>query len=307
MSSPTLETKCRTHKEYTIGWVCALPKELTAAIAMLDTEHPDLETPATDQNSYTLGSIGKHNVVIATLPKGQIGTNSAAVVAAQMVSSFPNIRFGLMVGIGGGVPPKVRLGDVVVSAPGLTNPGVIQWDLGKAVGVQTKYEVGVFKIPQYLAELKKKYPRLASKYLRGEELRDVAFKSNVPHIEKSIEADEDEEEEEEEGEENGCRFCDKTKTFKENTRGMLVHFGLIASGDKVIEDAKMRNQINKELGGRVLCFEMEAAGLSTVFPCLVIRGICDYADAHKYKLWQEHAAAIAAAFAKELLEYVQGS
>lgn len=37
------------------------------------------------------------------------------------------------------------------------------------------------------------------------------------------------------------------------------------------------------------------------FPCLVIRGICDYADSHKNKIWQPYAAAVAAAYAKELL------
>ncbi|KAF3235111.1 hypothetical protein TWF192_001077 [Orbilia oligospora] len=51
---------------------------------------------------------------------------------------------------------------------------------------------------------------------------------------------------------------------------------------------------------------MEAAGLINVFPCLVIRGICDYADSHKNKIWQPHAVIVAAAFAKELLGYVQG-
>ncbi|KAE9580194.1 Vegetative incompatibility protein HET-E-1 [Colletotrichum fructicola] len=49
---------------------------------------------------------------------------------------------------------------------------------------------------------------------------------------------------------------------------------------------------------------MEAAGLMNTFPCLVIRGICDYADSHKDKRWQPHAAIIAAAYAKELLSLV---
>ena len=53
----------------------------------------------------------------------------------------------------------------------------------------------------------------------------------------------------------------------------------------------------------VLCFEMEAAGLMLDFPCLVVRGICDYADSHKNKIWQKYAAATAAAFAKELLYF----
>ncbi|KAG7152808.1 Vegetative incompatibility protein HET-E-1 like [Verticillium longisporum] len=64
----------------------------------------------------------------------------------------------------------------------------------------------------------------------------------------------------------------------------------------------MRNRISKELG--VLCFEMEAAGLMQDFPCLVVRGICDYADAHKNNAWQEYGAAVAAAFAKELLSFI---
>ena len=86
---------------------------------------------------------------------------------------------------------------------------------------------------------------------------------------------------------------------------MRIHYGLIASGNQVIKDATRRDKLNKDLGGDVLCVEMEAAGLMYNFPCIVIRGICDYADSHKNKKWQEHAAAVAAAFAKELLEYVQ--
>jgi hypothetical protein len=62
----------------------------------------------------------QHNVVIACLPEGQTGTNSAAAVAVQMKSTLSSTWFGPMVGIGGGVPSEdadVRLGDVVVSKP----------------------------------------------------------------------------------------------------------------------------------------------------------------------------------------------
>jgi hypothetical protein len=126
------EPGSRTHDNYTVGWICALPKEQTAATAMLDHRHADLLRPPNDPNIYTLGSIGQHNVVIACLPKSKIGTSPAATVAAWMISTFPSIRVGLMVGIGGGVPPKVRLGDVVVSTPVGQFPGVVQWDFGKA-------------------------------------------------------------------------------------------------------------------------------------------------------------------------------
>jgi hypothetical protein len=81
-----------------------------------------------------------------------------------------------------------------------------------------------------------------------------------------------------------------------------VHYGIIASGDKVIKDAKKRDQVGKRFGA--LCFEMEAGGLMDHFPCLVIRGICDYADSHKNKDWQPYAAATAAAYAKELLREI---
>jgi hypothetical protein len=40
------------------------------------------------------------------------------------------------------------------------------------------------------------------------------------------------------------------------------------------------------------------------FPCLVIRGICDYSDSHKNKTWQLYAALTAAAYAKELLSVI---
>src|ERR1700740_118926 len=112
-----MPSKVLTHNEYTVGWVCALPKEQTAAKAMLDEVHALLTKPLNDGNAYTLGRIGNHNGVIACLPKGEVGNSNSAKVAAWMTSTYPSIKFGLMVGIGGGVPPKVRLGDVVVSAP----------------------------------------------------------------------------------------------------------------------------------------------------------------------------------------------
>jgi nucleoside phosphorylase len=118
-------TQTKRHNEYTVGWVCALSKEQTAAIAMLDKEHAPLSKPLNDSNTYTLGSIGGHNIVIAGLPKRRIGNIPAAIVANSMVSTFPSIRFVMMVGIGGGIPPKVRLGDVVVGTQQDQSPGVI--------------------------------------------------------------------------------------------------------------------------------------------------------------------------------------
>ncbi|KAL4949082.1 hypothetical protein BDW69DRAFT_188664 [Aspergillus filifer] len=103
---------------YTIGWICALPLEKAAASLVLDATHPPLFQPRRDQNSYTLGEISGHNVVIACLPAGSYGTTSAAIVAANVRMTFPAVPIGLMVGIGGGVPSAradIRLGGIVVS------------------------------------------------------------------------------------------------------------------------------------------------------------------------------------------------
>ena len=85
----------------------------------------------------------------------------------------------------------------------------------------------------------------------------------------------------------------------------VVHYGVIASADQLMKDAVARDRLSQQHG--VLCFEMEAAGLSNDFPCVVIRGICDYSDSHRNDEWQGYAAATAAAFAKELLQILPNS
>ncbi|CRG92353.1 Polyprotein pp220 [Talaromyces islandicus] len=322
--------KALSHGDYTVGWVCALPKEQTAAMAMLDETHADLPKPQHDSNAYTLGRIGQHNVVIACLPMGMIGNNNSATVAAHMLSTFPSIKFNLLVGIGGGVPPKVRLGDIVVSKPVGRYSGVVQWDYGKAgqgnsfertgslnsppaavltalTKLQSKHDMQGSEIPYYLENLRQKWPKLAPQYLRSDSLQDLLFRSSYHHVEKKRTEDDDSwEDGEEEEEQESCFYCDLDQVVKRKpaTRDMRIHYGLIASGNQVIKDAVRRNEINKMFDGNVLCFEMEAAGLINDFTCLVIRGICDYADSHKNKDWQEHAAAVAAAFAKEFLSMV---
>src|ERR1700722_2881046 len=136
MTATIMRSLSLHHHDYTVAWVCALPLEMAAAKSMLDEIHPDLPTNY-DQNTYVLGKIRAHNVVIACLPSGVYGTTSAATVANQLLFTFRSIRFGLMVGIGGGAPSKdadIRLGDVVVSKPTSDFGGVVQYDFGKTVG-----------------------------------------------------------------------------------------------------------------------------------------------------------------------------
>ncbi|KAE8371342.1 nucleoside phosphorylase domain-containing protein [Aspergillus bertholletiae] len=280
--------EARPH-QYTIGWVSALPIELAAAQEMLDDKHEVPPQNASDTNIYTLGQIAKHNVVIACLPKSQIGIKSAAVVATQMKSTFPTIVFILMVGIGGGVPQAnldIRLGDVVVSRPNGLRGGVIQYDFGKATNTGFQ-RTGFFNNPpkillnaisrleasherqqigfmNYVSKLNK-----VDQFIRQAAGPDLLFKADYDHI----------------GEDT-CVQCDKEMLVKWRPRDkkIMVHYGTIASGNQAIRNALERDRVSSELGG-VLFFDMETAGLMNDFPCLVIRGISDYADSHKNKGW----------------------
>jgi nucleoside phosphorylase len=283
-----------------------LSDEFTAAQEMLDEEHQDIPPNNKDSNIYTLGSIGSHNVVLACLPAGQMGTNSAVAVAIQMKTTFPAIRFGLMVGIGGGVPSKgadVRLGDIVVSQPVNGHGGVVQYDFGKSTPNGFK-RTGFLNAPPpvLLAAITKLrsnldrgrsslVPHLSRlsrlpKFNRDQAGIDVLFEAEYNHVG-----------------EHSCASCAAARRMRRNERANnapMIHYGTIASGNQVMRDGVERDKISSEFGG-VLCFEMEAAGLMNDFPCLVIRGICDYADSHKNKTWQPYAAGTAAAYTKELL------
>lgn len=311
---------------YTIGWIAALATERAAAEEMLDDQHErpvDFKQPQTDKNSYTWGRIGEHNVVIASLEAGMYGTTPAATTANSLLSLFPQVRFGLLVGIGGGIPSAardIRLGDVAVSQPGSFTGGVIQYDLAKA-NAAGKVERKDFlnKPPQVLL---KALPNLQAKHKRK------TF--GIPGILKSMEdqnpgmfvSEPGEPGYEFQGVENdhlfdpscehvsgiGCSGCDMRKVLKRDPRRRpdvpKVHYGIIASGNTLVKDAASCERLLGHLECDCICYEMEAAGLMNTFPCLVIRGICDYAGSHKNDRWQAYAAATAAAFATELLSYV---
>jgi nucleoside phosphorylase len=306
-------------QKYTVGWICAIATEYLAAQLFLDEEHEGPEfVSANDTNNYTLGKIGKHNVVIAVLPHGEYGISSAAGVAKDMLHSFPNVRFGLMVGIGGGAPTPehdIRLGDVVVSASGYGKGGVFQYDFGKAVqgqefqetgflnqpptilraavhGLLTQYKRKGHQLDKHIDDILKENPRLKKEFQRPESSTDRLYHSSKGHPL---------------DDQSSCaKACgDDPSTLvvrpgrTEHEDNPAIHYGLIASSNRLMKDALTRDALAGKNG--VLCFEMEAAGLMNHFPCLVIRGICDYSDSHKNKEWQGFAAMMAAAYAKDLL------
>ncbi|EXA31001.1 hypothetical protein FOVG_17643 [Fusarium oxysporum f. sp. pisi HDV247] len=311
-------------QKYTVGWICAVTTEFVAARAFFDEKHDQLETIAdNDNNNYALGNIGKHNVVMAVLPKSEYGTTSAATVARDMLRSFPNIRFGLMVGIGGGAPSAkhdIRLGDVIVSTRGSGKGGVFQSDYGKAIqehafvatgslnqppqllltalsALEAEYELEGHQLSAHIDRALEQWPRLRQKYSRPPLDSDRLYRPDVVHPDSSKEC----------GDvcsnDPACLVYRKERGEQEDDPA--IHYGLVASANQLMKDALARDKLAASMD--VLCFEMEAAGLMNHFPCLVIRGICDYSDSHKNKEWQGFAAMMAAAYAKDLLRQIPPS
>jgi nucleoside phosphorylase len=302
-----------TADAYTVGLIYVKTIEMNAVTVMLDEVHESIPLRHGDDNEYTLGKIGKHNVAIAGPPRGAQGKVVIADFVGRIRLTFKNIQMGLLVGIGGGVPhlPKkdVRLGDVVVGAPE-TGPAVVQYDLAKQLTDGTKVDRTLNKPPPLLlrvvdkvdnnyqtaeeeeqnftTHLKRfaKLPRMKDLYKRPS-LPDRLFQANYVH-------------------EDGTQCSSHDQQYEverpnRNLPGQIqVHYSTILSGDLVMKSGETRDQLSAKFYNG-LCFEMEAAGLMDVFPCLVIRGICDYSDSHKNNDWQEYAAAAAAAYAREIL------
>jgi nucleoside phosphorylase len=270
--------------------------------------------------------MGEHNIVIASLPSGKYGTTAATETAKNIISSLPQIRIGLLVGIGGAIsrPDQgrdIRLGDIVVSQPEGTSGGVVQYDLMKARSNQAWERKGSLNkppevllhalgrlqayhiiqpsiVPDLLQSLQAKWadqPRMKKKsraFMHQGLNNDRLFKTKHDHVGEAG---------------TSCTKCDASWEIQRDQRDTTdpeIHYGIIASGNILIKDAATRDRFAEFTGEKALCFEMEAAGIMDSFPCLVIRGICDYADSHKNNQWQQYAAAVAAAYAKELLVYV---
>lgn len=152
--------------------------------------------------------------------------------------------------------------------------------------LQCDHDFGIGKMFDYYEDVSRRSSRLRSWgfHFPGREF-DRLYKSNHPHTEGL-----------------DCSSCGteelETRLDRDSDKP-VVHYGLIASGNAVMRSASYRDHLRDTWG--VCCFEMEAAGLMNEFPCVIIRGVADYSDDHKNDHWQRYAAAMAAAYAKDLL------
>lgn len=298
--------------EPSVAVICPLSVEMRAVFAVFN-DLPQLGT-GSEGKPYYFGSIGKHSTVAVCLPNQNVGVVQASRCGDWLQREFPSLQHRFLVGIAGGIPDKsidIRLGDIVIGTH------ICKYDSGKWVDGELQVRPALKEAPQGLQDAIPMFQALPQQkqsqlledelmkmrkldstsgtqwiYPDAENVQDVLFEPGYACSSPS---------------QDPCH-CDHSKTVKRGNRKSTspkVHYGLIASGDQVMKDDKRRDKLKDDFRKifkmDVLAVEMEAAGLADL-GYMVFRGICDYADSHKNKKWQEYAAGSAAACFKAFLD-----
>ncbi|KAL3438194.1 nucleoside phosphorylase domain-containing protein [Aspergillus tetrazonus] len=292
-----------TRAGFRLAIICALPIEAAAVWPLFQVvytgyQHRNLLKAPEDPNTYTLGRIGEYDVVLAHMPGPGKGTVSS--VAVHLKRSYPDIELAFLLGVCGAVPfapsihpaergPDILLGDVVVShgvveygigtrlPSGFVRKDTLSFSQGRA-GQGVRSIIAMMRASQerlqeslsrHLAVIQEKqnaaYPGLD---------KDILWQSTYEHIP------------------SGCQCCmdvanidgfvvSRRRTSNAISPSPRLHFGLIASGDTVVKSATYRDEVAACNG--VLAYEMELTGIWDNIPCILIKGVADYADSHKSK------------------------
>lgn len=327
--------------DFEIGVICALTLEGGAVEAVFDEIYEDIPNlPEVVKFGYTewslsLGRIGKKYIVVIWLR--EIGVKSAGVARVALQNVYTEINMYFVVGICGGVPlPSDTstgpvLGDVIIS----TN--ILPHDIGKQVD-ETFVLTEKPYVPANITSFLNKQTAPSRKQKLESRLLAVLneARSNVPEgptrstisyqgVEKDILYNPKcvhkhqkpccEDGSCADAQRSTCAElgCDLTQVIPrvrlsdpKNPPKPFIHFGTVGSGNKVMKSGKERDDLAKRY--QIIAFEMEGAGVyDDGLTVLVIKGICDYADGHKNKLWQPYAAYAAAGAFKALLEEYSSS
>ncbi|KAK2589658.1 hypothetical protein QQS21_012665 [Conoideocrella luteorostrata] len=331
---------CR--EDFEIAIICALILEYDAVALLFDEfwdeDGDEFGRAAGDDNTYTTGRIGNHNVVLALLPG--MGKVSEAAAAANMRSTYVALRLVLLAGICGGAPHynqyEILLGDVIISNT------VIQYNFGRRYpdafaskrdeNIRTllatfETDLGRDELRKttayFLRQLQKNAGNRQNKYKYPGTAEDKLFESGHRHKHRISPA-------------CICSHChgrmdpvcagalasscndlgcDERYLVKRNrlearrqleqggkneVQDPAIYAGTIASSDTIIKSGEDRDRIIQEEG--IIAFQMEGAGVWEEVPHIMVKGVCDYADCHKNKKWQDFAAATAASALKAILE-----
>ncbi|KAG9692387.1 purine and uridine phosphorylase, partial [Aureobasidium melanogenum] len=294
-----------------------------------------------DTNTYSTGRIGQHNVVLAHMPG--MGVSSAASVASNIQLSFKAIRLALIVGVCGGAPlerptPAIVLGDVIISNSvvefdfgkqyptrferktdldhtlGRPNPEIrgllskfgvasIRKELEETILLnlnilQQKGHTAGYPGAEHDRLFPASYRHIHRRETASQDCPCVSSQSNgralcLEALESSCDA-------------LGCIVeipdgSSRQMRFASGNPTPFVHIGTIGSASTVMKSGEHRDIIARE--NKIIAFEMEGAGVWDNLPCIVVKGVCDYSDSHKNKMWQNYAAATAASAAKAFLDH----
>jgi nucleoside phosphorylase len=301
-------------EHYTVAWIAPLEIEAQAALHMLDHRHRGrFPMSRGDDYVFQAGGMCGHNIIIATLPAGQeYGNGSAAALASQVKRFFPNLWFGLLVGVAAGLPNlsqspplDIRLGDVLVGLGKGESAGLIAYDLGKETG-QAGFQL---LLSGHVLARTETVVRSAISSIRlsapNDEVVIFPYYENMKHKEHSTGTFVDPGQERDmlyQVDDDGNESPVERQRRPDNKR-TRVWYGPIGSGDKLMKNARKRNELRDKYD--LIGLEMEAAGIMNRIPVGVIRGVSDYGDEHKNKEWRPYAAAMAAAYAKAVLSEIR--
>ncbi|KAL2816096.1 nucleoside phosphorylase domain-containing protein [Aspergillus granulosus] len=309
--------------DFIIAIICALPVEATAVWPLFEViysgyQHRNLLKVPDDDNTYTLGRIGEYDVILAHMPCP--GKKTASAVAVHLKRTYTGIKLAFLLGVCGAVPlaqnihhppgsgADIFLGDVIVSH------GVVEYDFGtRSPGGFVRKDTLTFSqgragqgIRSIIAMMKASQEKLEKNLSRHLALiqekqdatypgldKDILWQSTYEHCLMGCQcslnvADIDH------------SVVSRCRTPDVKTPLPRLHFGIIASGDTVVKSATYHDQVAARDG--VIGYEMELTGVWDSLPCILIKGVADYADSHKSKDWQEYAAASSAACMRALLD-----
>lgn len=309
------ETRKRDEMEVTFNptilIVTALPLEFDMMVELLENERED-RSFGDKKSQYPHGKIGKHDVVIAM---SSMGNSFSALIATIALEKYHSIKYIFMTGIAGGIPnienanEHVRLGDIVIC----NNKGVVQHDMGKNITKPKKTFLKWFNSKNEEFEYNFSPRPPDSTLLRNTEIHVQRTGTNEYEFWKHLDGLL--------AKKNHVRpevmsLCDtpwingseveqpSVPNGFDQTRPR-IHFGVIASGNTVVKSAKVRDKLKIDFKAKAI--EMEASGVSDAAwiqgkDYFIVRGICDYSNSDKNKIWQPYAAAVAATFTKDIIE-----
>ncbi|KAL2829430.1 purine and uridine phosphorylase [Aspergillus cavernicola] len=305
--------------KYQIAWICSNHIEMLPASEMLDREFGEPQIPLKTDKEYamTLGIMGNHKIVILNLLTEENGDECGSALVAELLAKFPQIRFGVMVGVGAGIPDyegdevrDIRVGDVVVGSYKADDGGVFVYDgwepytiLGTfnapprclrpaVVGLQTRRGECMSRVSARINNMLEKRAHMAKTWRRPDATTDLLYRSGYDKDDGGICSGWKEAQE-----------VSRRDWERRSTIDPFIHCGGIAISSESVEDGRTRDRIHS-IYPQVFCLDNDLSGVETGFPCLVIRGISNYADTHRNGEWLRYAAAAAAAFGTILLHEV---